>query len=107
MGYQKPIIVSGIAQYYLSEQIIGKQVPVVMNLAPRIIKGIESNGMVLFAIDGSVVDGVAGHTPVMLNPEKKCAAGISGKVIFSCHCEAVLGRGNPFRKFLDCFEYSQ
>ena len=69
------IIVSGIAQYYLSEQIIGKQVPVVMNLAPRIIKGIESNGMVLFAIDGSVVDGVAGHTPVMLNPEKNVPPG--------------------------------
>lgn len=59
-------IVSGVAKQYLSEQLIGKQVPVVMNLAPRILKGIESQGMVLFAI---------GEGPIMLNPEKEIPNG--------------------------------
>lgn len=68
-------IISGVAQYYAPEQMIGKQVPVITNLAPRKMKGIESNGMILYAIDESVVDGVAQHKPVMLNPEKEVPNG--------------------------------
>jgi methionine--tRNA ligase beta chain len=63
-------IVSGVAKAYSPEQMIGKQVPVVLNLAPRMIRGVESNGMILYAIDETLIDGVSGHKPVMLNPEK-------------------------------------
>ena len=44
-------IVSGIAQYYKPEDIIGTQVSVVANLAPRKLRGIESKGMILMAED--------------------------------------------------------
>ncbi|HNF43775.1 MAG TPA: hypothetical protein PLT49_08905, partial [Ferruginibacter sp.] len=41
----------GIALHYQPEAIIGKQVVVVANLAPRKMRGIESNGMILMAED--------------------------------------------------------
>jgi len=44
-------IVSGIAEYYEPESIIGKQISIVSNLEPRKIKGIESKGMILMAED--------------------------------------------------------
>ncbi len=44
-------IVSGIAEYYTPEQIIGKKCPFITNLQPRVIKGLESNGMILAAKD--------------------------------------------------------
>ena len=44
-------VVSGIAEHYKPEEIIGKQVSILVNLAPRTIKGIESQGMVLMAED--------------------------------------------------------
>ena len=51
MGLQKRTIVSGIALHFKPEDIIGKQVVVVANLAPRKMRGIESNGMILIAED--------------------------------------------------------
>ena len=48
-GIDVRTIVSGIAQHYTPEEIIGKSVVVLMNLAPRKIKGVESNGMLLMA----------------------------------------------------------
>ncbi|HYM94237.1 MAG TPA: methionine--tRNA ligase, partial [Chitinophagaceae bacterium] len=51
LGSEKRTIVSGIAQHYKPEDIIGKQVIVVVNLAPRKMKGIESQGMILTAED--------------------------------------------------------
>lgn len=44
-------IVSGIAKYYKPEEMVGKKVAVVTNLAPRTICGVESNGMILAAMD--------------------------------------------------------
>jgi methionyl-tRNA synthetase len=44
-------IVSGIAEYYAPEDIIGRQISIIANLEPRKIKGIESNGMILMAED--------------------------------------------------------
>jgi len=44
-------VVSGIAEYYKSDDILGRQVSVLVNLAPRNIKGIQSQGMVLMAED--------------------------------------------------------
>jgi methionyl-tRNA synthetase len=51
LGFETRTIVSGIAQHFTPEGIIGKQVVVVANLAPRKMKGIESNGMILMAED--------------------------------------------------------
>jgi methionyl-tRNA synthetase len=51
LGTEKRIIISGIALHYTSEEVVGKQVIVVTNLAPRKMKGIESQGMVLTAED--------------------------------------------------------
>lgn len=48
-GIDKRIVVSGIAEYYKPEDIIGQQVSILVNLAPRKIKGIESQGMILMA----------------------------------------------------------
>jgi methionyl-tRNA synthetase len=53
LGTEKRVIVSGIALHYQPEQIIGQQVVVVTNLAPRKMRGIESNGMILMAEDAS------------------------------------------------------
>jgi methionine--tRNA ligase beta chain len=51
LGFEKRTIVSGIALHYKPEDIIGKKVTVVTNLAPRKMKGIESAGMILMAED--------------------------------------------------------
>lgn len=62
-------IVSGIHEFYPEyEQLVGKQVLYIVNLEPRMIKGIESNGM-LMAVDG--IDG----KPVFLTPEVKVSSG--------------------------------
>lgn len=55
-GIDKRTIVSGIAEYYKPEEIIGRQVSVLVNLAPKNLKGIESRGMILMAenLDGSL-----------------------------------------------------
>ncbi|MEO8769543.1 MAG: methionine--tRNA ligase [Ferruginibacter sp.] len=49
LGFEKRTIVSGIALHFEPAAIIGKQVVVVTNLAPRKMRGIESNGMILMA----------------------------------------------------------
>ena len=51
-GIDKRTIVSGIAEYYTPEQMLGKQICILANLAPRKIKGIESKGMILMARQG-------------------------------------------------------
>ncbi|WP_431844506.1 methionine--tRNA ligase [Pedobacter immunditicola] len=48
-GIDQRTVVSGIAEYFMPEEIIGKQVSVVVNLAPREIKGILSQGMILMS----------------------------------------------------------
>ncbi len=53
LGTEIRTIVSGIALHYKPEEIIGKQVVVVANLAPRKMRGIESMGMILMAEDAS------------------------------------------------------
>lgn len=57
LGFEKRTIVSGIAQHFNPEEIVGKQITVVANLAPRKLKGIESKGMILMAenADGKLV----------------------------------------------------
>jgi len=48
-GLDTRVVVSGIAQYYKPEDIIGRQVCLLANLAPRKLRGIESQGMILMA----------------------------------------------------------
>ena len=50
-GFEKRTILSGIAKHYTPEEMVGKQVTFVANLAPRKIMGQESNGMILMAED--------------------------------------------------------
>ena len=53
LGYETRTIVSGIAMHFAPADIVGKQVTVVCNLAPRKMRGIESNGMILMAEDAN------------------------------------------------------
>jgi methionyl-tRNA synthetase len=57
MGFEKRTVVSGIAEHFAPETLINKQVIVVANLAPRKMRGIESQGMILLAEqpDGKLV----------------------------------------------------
>jgi len=48
-GIDKRVVISGIAEYYTPEQIIGKRVIVLINLEPREVRGIVSKGMILMA----------------------------------------------------------
>jgi len=66
-GSEKRQIVAGIAESYEAALLIGKEIPVLMNLEPRSIRGIESQGMIL-AID---VDG----KPVLMRPDKEVPPG--------------------------------
>lgn len=52
-GKDTRIIVSGISEHFQAEELIGKQVTLLVNLEPRKIMGIESNGMILMAEDPS------------------------------------------------------
>ena len=51
-GIDTRTIVSGIAEYYTPEQMLGKQICILANLKPRTIRGIESHGMILMAKQG-------------------------------------------------------
>jgi len=64
-------IVSGIAAWYAPEALVGKQCPYVVNLTPRVIRGVESQGM-LFA---SSPDGGC----VLLHPDKGVPPGATTK----------------------------
>ncbi len=50
-GIDKRTIISGVAEFYKPEDLVGKQVSVLVNLAPKKLRGIESQGMILFAED--------------------------------------------------------
>ena len=67
LGFEKRTVVSGIALHYKPEEIIGKQVTVVANLAPRKMRGIESNGMILMAEDNGQLK--------FINPDEPTANG--------------------------------
>lgn len=57
MGFEKRTILSGVARHFTPEEMIGRKVTVMANLAPRKIMGVESQGMLLFAenADGKLV----------------------------------------------------
>lgn len=68
IGTEKRTVVSGIALHYTPEEIIGKQVTLVANLAPRKMKGIDSQGMILMAEDAT-------GKLVFVNPDVPTAPG--------------------------------
>ena len=67
-GLDQRTIVSGIAQYYTPEEMVGKQICILANLQPRVIRGIESKGMILMA---KQIDG----TMRIVTPEQRLANG--------------------------------
>lgn len=67
-GIDTRTIISGIAEHYSPEEVVGKTVAVLMNLAPRKIRGVESQGMILMA------ENAEGKLSFMI-PEKGFSAG--------------------------------
>lgn len=67
IGEEKRTLVAGIAESYKPTTIIGKQIPILTNLKPRTIRGVESKGMILAA----VIDEKA----ILLKPIKKVPNG--------------------------------
>ncbi len=65
---EKRQILSGIGKFYAPEALVGKQVIVIANLEPRMMMGLESQGMVLAADDGE-------KGPVLLSPLAEVAPG--------------------------------
>jgi len=74
LGGQQRQICAGIKAFYDPENLVGKQIIVVANLAPRKIRGEESNGMLLAA---SAMDGDDLKDVVLLSPSKQVPAGSS------------------------------
>ena len=68
LGNELRTVMSGIAEHYNAEEIIGRQVTLLSNLAPRKIMGIESQGMILMAEDEN-------GKLVFVQPESKVEAG--------------------------------
>ncbi len=66
--YQDMQIVSGLRMYYKKEDLLGRQIIVIRNLKPSIIRGVESKGMLLAAVDNGKV--------VLLKPDKKVEVGV-------------------------------
>lgn len=64
-------IVSGVAQWKKPEELVGLQLPYIVNLAPRMLKGVESQGMLLALSDDA---GLA-----LLRPERGVAKGTKAK----------------------------
>lgn len=64
-------IVSGVAEWKKPEDLVGRQLPYIVNLAPRVIRGVESQGMLLALSD---VDGLS-----LLIPERSVEKGTRAK----------------------------
>jgi methionine--tRNA ligase beta chain len=71
LGSEQRQILSGIAKYYAPADLVGKQITIIANLEPRMMMGLESQGMVLAAGDGESVS--------LLMPDKDMPAGSSIK----------------------------
>ena len=67
LGGEKRQIVAGIRKSYQAKDLIGREIVVVVNLEPRMVMGIESNGMLLAASDDS--------GPVLLRTDKDVPPG--------------------------------
>lgn len=63
-------IIAGIQQFYAPEDLVGREIVVAVNLEPRVLCGLESQGMLLAANDNG---------PVLLMPDKEVAPGVKIK----------------------------
>ncbi len=68
LGSETREIISGIAMQYNPENLIGKQIIVLINLEPKVFKGIESKGMLLAAVNDN-------NEIALLTPDKKMNPG--------------------------------
>ena len=68
IGIEKRQIIAGVKKFYKVEDLVGRQVVIVVNLEPKSLAGFESQGMLLAANN-------AGGGPVILLPEKAVADG--------------------------------
>lgn len=66
-GDEQRQILAGIAEYKTPEELVGKQIPVLFNLAPREMRGLESQGMIMAADDAQGI--------VLLHPEREVESG--------------------------------
>jgi tRNA-binding EMAP/Myf-like protein len=66
-GRIKRQIIAGIAQFYAPEALIGKECPFAYNLAPRMLKGLESQGMILCPDNNG--------SPILMHPDKEISPG--------------------------------
>lgn len=71
LGDEQRQIIAGLKQYYEPEQLVGKQIVIVANLAPRVMRGMESQGMLLAASSPDRTQ------VVVLTPAEKVPAGSS------------------------------
>lgn len=67
IGSETRQLVAGIAEQYTPEALIGREIVVLVNLEPRVLKGVESQGMLLAADDNG--------TPVLLAPDREVPPG--------------------------------
>ncbi len=67
LGAEKRQVVAGVAQVYGPEDLVGKQVPILVNVEPRKIMGVESRGMILCTVDG--------ESPVLMHPVREVPPG--------------------------------
>jgi len=67
LGGETRQLVAGLRGHYTNEELVGKKIAVVTNLAPAVLRGVESNGMLLAAVDGDKV--------VILTPQRDIALG--------------------------------
>ena len=67
LGAESRQLVAGLAAHYEPQQLLGRQIVVVCNLKPAVIRGIESQGMLLAAGDGQVLG--------VLTPERRVQNG--------------------------------
>ena len=67
LGDEERQIIAGIGKFYQPEELIGREIVVIINLEPRTLMGIESQGMLLAANNEG--------EPVLLRPDKEVPAG--------------------------------
>jgi methionine--tRNA ligase beta chain len=67
MGDDTRQIITGMAEFFPVDHLVGKQIPILTNLEPRKFKGLESQGMILAAD--------VGGRPILLHPEANIPAG--------------------------------
>jgi tRNA-binding protein len=69
VGDEEKQIIAGIRAYYTADQLVGRQIVVVNNLQPAVLRGEQSNGMLLAASDSAGV--------VLLRADRDCESGVT------------------------------